>query len=323
MIFFQDTLTALETLTVSARPASTSAPPAPARPAVVFTIGAGGVVQSIRASDPTTLGTAMLSITPTVETIIANVEPGQYVSVLDWRAVSAKVIRDAVAANDAQLRITGSGDGFTASIAVPRIPDIQIPFTSFKESGLRVAIPSDAAEFQSEFSLTPERLRNLRDGCVVPFLKASPAKLRNTPLLVCDAEEGICLEHGETKRCETFPAEVIADHGGAVPLLAEDFVRHIDNLARIVNHHSVSIYIGGEGVMGIRAFTDHCQIEAVIPGVAGDELLRSPVFAQWLEPEACAPAAPSADAQDASTGCDTTDAPAAAAQKRGRPKKSS
>ena len=86
---------------------------------------------------------------------------------------------------------------------------------------------------------------------------------------------------------------------------------------------TVSIYIGGEGVMGIRAFTDHCQIEAVIPGVAGDELLRSPDFAQWLEPEACAPAAPSADAQDASTGCDTTDAPAAPPQTRGRPKKSS
>ena len=323
LALLRDVLTVVETLKVAAQPASGSATLEPARPAVVFTIGASGVVQSIQASDPTTLGTAMLSITPTVETFIALVEAGQYVTTIDWHAVSPKVIRDAVAANDAQLRIFRTGDGFTASIAVPRIPDIQIPFTSFKESGLRVAVPNALATFQSELCLTPERLRNLRDGCVVPFLKASPAKLRNTTVIVSDADEGICLEHGDSKRFETFPAEVIADGGGGVRLLAEDFVRHIDNLARIVNHHPVSLYIGGEGVMGVRAFTDHCQIETVIPWAVGDQLLRSPDFAQWLEPEACAaPAAPSADTQDVSTANETTGAPAAPPQKRGRPKKS-
>ncbi len=276
---FRDLIAVIGALKVASKPGTSSAP------AAVFTIGAGGVLQRIQGSDTETLGTVMVTITPMFETIFEGVSNGQLFANVGLTNIPTKAVLDAVASNDAQIRFSGMEDGFVAKIAVPRLPDIEMPFWDHDLIDCRVSVPCNLPELASEICLTPDGVRNLRDSFVVPFLRSTPAKLRSEVVCVYLDEHGLNIARNETNRHAVFPGEVTSNKFDSVEILAEDFVRVVDALARIVTDHEVSIKISSNGVVGIRAFTADSQIDVLIPRILNGTLERDPGFAAAWEPE--------------------------------------
>ncbi len=295
MAVFRDVIAAFGALNVSARPGAS------AKPAAVFTIGAGGVLQRIQASDTETLGTVMVTIIPTTETIVPGAANGQFFANVGLTNVPTKAALDAVASNDALIRFSGMEDGFVARIAVPRLPDIEIPFWHHDLIDSRVSVPCNLPELASEVCLTPEGVRNLRDSFVVPFLKSTPAKLRSEVVSVYLDEHGLNIARNETNRHAVFPGKVTSNKFDSVELLAEDFVRVVDALARIVTEFEVSIKISSNGVVGIRTFTADSEIDVLIPRILNGTLERDPGFAAAWEPEGQPPVSPDLTVDEAAS----------------------
>ncbi len=275
--------------------ASTEKKPAfePACPAVVITVGPDGVVKEINASATETVGTVMVKIIPTTETKVGPVSVGQFIDCSNWHAVPVKAITEAVATNDALVRLAPNpDDAFDAIITVPRLLETRLSFTEYGAGDLRVGVPDHGRlEFTTEFLLSPERLRHVREFWAVPFLAGDKAKQRLQTIMLAANDDTIVVEHTGRRRVDKQPAEVVLQGGDVAEILALDFFLAIDSITRIGTEFPVSVKITSDGVVGIRAFTEHSQIEVVIPPVMDGSLVRTDTFAVLLMPVGQEPAA--------------------------------
>jgi hypothetical protein len=265
----------------------------PASPAMVITVGSDGVVADISASASETAGTVMVKITPTTETKVGPVSAGQFIDCCDWHGVPVKAITDALATNDALVRLTpNANDAFDAIITVPRLPETLLSFFDYDTGDLRVSVPDyGRLEFTTELLLSPERLRHVREFWAVPFLAGGKAKQRLQTIMLAADDEIIVVKHAGRRRVDKQAAEVVLQGGDVAEILALDFFLAIDSITRIGTDYPVSIKITSDGVVGIRAFTEHSQIEVVIPPVIDGSLVRTDTFTVPLMPAAQEPAA--------------------------------
>ena len=281
LTFFHEAAVIAEVLdTPSSTTAGGNAIFEPGAPTALVTVDSGGFISQVSASDSQTSGTVMITLGPVSETRLRGGQEGHFVIPNGFANVPAKGLGEAIAANAALLRVTPNDHGgFNALITVPSHPGILIPFMPPAAGQALPYHPANLADFTTRIELIPEHLRILRDATVKLFLTKS-ANHQQTLVIALSAHEGkLMLEIPADRRQETYLAEIVEDAGDAAQIRAVDFFMTIDAITKLKSKFSVSININCDGVVGIRAVTDHTRIEAVIPPVINGSLDRSGEFA--------------------------------------------
>ncbi len=251
-----------------------------AHPAVLVTVGPGGVVQGVHASDADTLGTVMISITPTVEVLIPCAAPGQYISQFDWHAAPSRE-----SCRDAFLRFDNAAGGFTATFTFERGPDVVIPFRPYGESDARIAVPANRSDFPTGVVMVPVQFRNFVNTAATPFLNTDPAQRRQGLVLVSAHESGgLYINNETTGRSAVVSGEFNSDDGGAIFLFAEDLFLTVASLGMIVFSDPVSFDIDGDESLRITAETGTGIITVVIPAACKETLERVTDYSEPLAP---------------------------------------
>ena len=241
----------------------------------LMAVNPGGIVSSITGSSVDT-GSRVI-VTPTTEFSVPSEDGGDFVADIGFDFPS-KLVNTAFSENDALLRVDPNiTNGFDARITVPRVKEIVIPFVPYGDqvNDLRFDVAeAGKLPWTTDIVLSPEELVNLREFHAVPFLK-SEKKLQAMVIKVCASGSQLSLERIDERAIALMPATIAEQGGDVAEIMAVDFFKSIDRLRAISIKHDANIRINAAGYVWIRAFSEHAQIDFLIPPASGN----SPVVA--------------------------------------------